>query len=61
MEFALCVVFAIAFVASVVCSVWSTKMTCKEERLKTVATYNLSLELKRYNDNTFGVKENEPD
>lgn len=53
MEIALIVLFIVMFILNIVCSIWSTKKNCEEERLRSVAIYSLYKELERYNNNAF--------
>lgn len=49
-EYILFVFFIVLLVANIVVNVWSVKMNCNEQRLKSVAIYKLYLEIKKFND-----------
>lgn len=50
MEYVLAIAFIILLTLNIAVCIWSTKKNIKEWRMKSVAIYQLSLELKRLNN-----------
>lgn len=50
MDYIITIILIIVFLINIIVSIWSTKKSLKEERLKSVAIYRLSEEIKRHND-----------
>ncbi len=51
MDVILAIVLILIFTVSIVVNIWSTKISCNEQRLRSAAIYKLYEEIKRHNDN----------